>query len=266
MKSTERAGVHGSLAAGIAIFILAASASAVPVRITVENVAPANGVRLTPLWFGIHDGSFDTLNSGSPASAELERLAEDGDPSFISGVFTSVADGVVFGPVTAPGQPPIYHPGETGSVVLDVDPSADLYFSYLSMVIPSNDAFIGNDDPAAYKLSDAGKLQYLTIDVLGTGIWDAGTEVNDEVPANTPLLGQMTPNTGLTEGGVVRPHAGFIPGGNVLTAFPGADFTVANYPVAQIRVVPIPEPTGLLLAAIGAATVGLRRKSILKSH
>lgn len=266
MKSRKHAGVHGGLVFGIGVLVLAASASAVPVRITVESVAPANGVRFTPVWFGIHDGSFDTLDSGFPASAELERLAEDGDPSFISGVFSGVADGVAFGPVTVPGQPPIYHPGETGSVVLDVDPSADLYLSYLSMIIPSNDAFIGNDDPTVYKLSDAGKLQYLTIDVLGFGIWDAGTEVNDEVPANTPLLGQMMANTGLAEGGVVRPHSGFLPGGNVLADFPDADFTVANYPVAQIHVVPIPEPTGLLLAAIGAATVGLRRRSVLKSR
>jgi hypothetical protein len=266
MKSAKFAGVHGRLAIGIGILVLAVTASAAPFRITVKNVAPADGVRITPLWFGIHDGSFDTFDSGSPASAQLERLAEDGDPSFISGAFTGVADGVVFGPVTAPGQPPIYHPGESSSVILDLDPSSDLYLSYLSMVIPSNDAFIGNSDPTAYQISSGGKFQPLTIDVFGSTVWDAGTEVNDEIPINTPLLGQMAPNTGLTEGGLVQLHGGFLPGGNVLSAFPGADFTTPAYRVAQISVVPIPEPASLLLVSIGAAAVGLRRRSILKTR
>lgn len=57
------------------------------------------------------------------------------------------------------------------------------------------------------------------------------TEVNDEEAANVPLLGQETPNTGVDENGVVTSATGFIPGGPVLTAFPGADFTVDGYVV-----------------------------------
>jgi hypothetical protein len=237
------------------------------VQITVENVAPADGVRITPLWFGIHDGSFDAFDAGSAASAQLEMLAEDGDPSGISGSFAGVTDGVVFGPVTAPGQPPIYHPGETGSVTVDVDPSTDLYLSFLSMVIPSNDAFIGNDDPTAYQISQGGVFQPLVIDVFGSSVWDAGTEFNDEIPANTPLLGQTVPNTGTTQGGLVQFHGGFLAGGNVLTAFPGADFTAPGYQVAQIRIAPVvPAPASLLLVAMGTTLVGMRRRSLLKSR
>jgi len=266
MKSERFAGLHGGWVIGIGLLVLATAASAKPVRITVKNVAPADGVRITPLWFGIHDGSFDTFDPGSPASMGLERLAEDGDPSVISGAFAGAAQGVVFGPVTAPGQPPIYHPGESGSVILDVDPSSDLYLSFLSMVIPSNDAFIGNPDPTAWQISSGGSLLPLTIDVYGSTVWDAGTEFNDEIPMNTPLLGQMAPNTGVPQGGTVQLHGGFLPAGNVLSAFPGADFTASNYRVAQIDVVPIPEPASLLLVSIGAAAVGLRRRSILKSQ
>jgi len=76
----------------------------------------------------------------------------------------------------------------------------------------------------------------------------------------------MTGDTGLTEGGLVGLHAGFIPAGNVLSAFPGADFTASGYRVAQISVVPIPEPTSLLLVSIGAAAMGLRRRSLLKAQ
>jgi hypothetical protein len=45
--------------------------------ITVENLAPPMGTVVTPLWFGFHDGSFTIYRDGAPASAALERLAED---------------------------------------------------------------------------------------------------------------------------------------------------------------------------------------------
>jgi hypothetical protein len=105
------------------------------------------------------------------------------------------------------------------------------------------------------------------IDVFGSSVWDAGTEFNDEIPANTPLLGQAAPNTGTTQGGVVQLHGGFLPGGNVLTGFPGADFTAPGYRVAQISIAPVvPEPTSLLLVAMGTTLVGLRRRSFLRSR
>jgi hypothetical protein len=138
------------IVACIALLLCAPPSLAGQVRVTVENLAPSNGVRITPVWVGFHDGSFDTFNTLSPASTALERLAEDGDPGSIIGSFTGANNGVVFGPITAPGQPPIYHPGETASALFNLDPSSNLYFSYLSMAIPSNDAFIGNDDPLAH--------------------------------------------------------------------------------------------------------------------
>ncbi len=46
------------------------------ITITVENLAPTNGTSLTPFWFGLHDGNFDTYDRGRPASLGLERIAE----------------------------------------------------------------------------------------------------------------------------------------------------------------------------------------------
>jgi len=91
-------------------------------------------------------------------------------------------------------------------MVFDLNPTDDTYFSFLSMVIPSNDAFIGNDDPLAYKIIDGG-FQPQVIDIFGSMVWDAGTEINDEIAANVPLLGQAVGNTGGIEGGVVGLHA-----------------------------------------------------------
>ncbi len=243
----------------VSIFILASSTVgwSEMLHIKVENLSPGDGTRMTPVWVGFHDGSFDAFDAGSAASGNLQMLAEDGDPSGISGSFTGQVDGVVLGPVTVPGQPPIYHPGEVGMLSLDVDTSSDVYFSFLSMVIPSNDAFIGNDNPMAWKIVDNGMVTPLDIVVMGSMVWDAGTEVNDEVPANTPLLGQAAPDTGLDENGLVRQHGGYLVDGNVLNAFPGADFTASGYQVARITVVP--EPASIALIVMGALSLNAKR-------
>ncbi|MCY7283118.1 MAG: hypothetical protein LH679_06680, partial [Cyanobacteria bacterium CAN_BIN43] len=67
---------------------------------------------------------------------------------------------------------------------------------------------------------------------------DAGSELNDEVPANTAFFGQQTPNTGVTENGVVRLATGFIPGDPILSTpqFANADFTAPNYQIARFRI------------------------------
>ncbi len=259
---TQYRNVRIASAMGLTLLLVASACQAGQVRVTVENMAPDNGLRLTPVWIGFHDGSFNTFDSGSAASSTLERLAEDGDPSGIVGSFAGANQGVVFGPVTNAGEPPIYHPGESASMTFSLDPSSDLYLSYLSMAIPSNDAFIGNDAPLAYPISNGGSFQDFTIDVLGSNLWDAGTEVNDEIAANTPLLGQTIANTGVTEnGGLVGLHGGFLPGGPILTQFPNADFTADGYPVARIHVQAVPAPGSLSLVALGLGF--LRRKKRL---
>lgn len=256
---------HGSKAVlgGAVVLWMAATVWAAPVKVTVENMSPANGLRITPVWVGIHNGSFDTFDEGIAASADLQKLAEDGDTSGVSGSFGVQAEGTILGPVTAPGEPPIYHPGEMGSMMFDVNPAGDVFLSFLSMAIPSNDAFMGNDNPMAYQIFAGGAFQPQVIDVFGDMLWDAGTEVNDEIAANVPLLGQAAPNTGADELGVVHMHGGFIPGGNILTAFPDADFTVGHYHLARITVEqlgsPIPAPASILLVMIGTALVGRRR-------
>ena len=59
-----------------------------------------------------------------------------------------------------------------------------------------------------------GKLTKVLIEDFGSDVLDAGTEVNDESRVNTAFFGQMTPDTGVDENGVVNPHPGFLPEGS----------------------------------------------------
>jgi len=212
--------------------------TAYAVTVTVENAAPETGTLLTPFWVGLHDGGFDLYDRDAPASAELERLAEDGNTMPISGAFAASAQGRDT-TIAGPGGP--LQPGESGSTTLVVDPSVSRYLSFASMVIPSNDAFIANGDPLAHPIFDEdGNFAAQTIEVPGSAVLDAGTEVNDEVPENTAALAQAMPDTGVMQGGVVTTHAGFQAGGNILAAHPAADFTASGYVAARVTVSAVP--------------------------
>jgi Ca2+-binding RTX toxin-like protein len=210
--------------------------------IEVENLAPTNGVFVAPVWFGFHNGNFDTFDLGRPASVGIERLAEDASATAISTEFTQSGFGTVQGVIRrAAGAPGPIAPAETASLTVTLDSSNpnSRYFNYAGMVVPSNDFFIANDDQREQQIFDA-KGNFLGADftVLGSEILDAGTEVNDEIPANTAFFGQTTPNTGVTENGVIRTATGFIPGGAILNTprFANVDFTKPNYQVARIRI------------------------------
>jgi hypothetical protein len=48
------------------------------IKVTLENIAPEEGLIITPVWIGFHDGSFDFFDLNQSASASLETLAENG--------------------------------------------------------------------------------------------------------------------------------------------------------------------------------------------
>ena len=210
------------------------------VTVTVTNLAPADGTFQTPVWVGLHGGSFDLYDRGEPVTPGLEMLAEDGGTGGVSAEFDANGDGqdaTLFGP-----NGPIA-PGEQATRTFLVQPregEAD-YLSFASMVIPSNDAFVANGDPLAHPLFDErGHFIGEDFVVTGANVLDAGTEVNDELPANTAFFGQATPNTGDDQGEGVELHPGFNPvgSGGILDSamFAGADFTADGYEVLQVEV------------------------------
>lgn len=258
---------------------MATAASAATLRVTVENLAPINGGFLTPAWVGFHDGTFDLYdrNESLDDFAGLESLVEDGDTAELTAAFAAEEPGGVQATLLSDGPPPL-EPGELTSFTLDVDPATNQYFSYASMVIPSNDAFIANGNPLAHEIfDDAGNFLGADFIVLGSEVLDGGTEVNDELPFSTAFLGQGAPNTGTDENGVVTEHpglnAGIILGTTDSSAlnglplnFTGADFTASGYQVARFRVelvddVDVPEPGTILgLMAVGGLVAASRRR------
>jgi Ca2+-binding RTX toxin-like protein len=217
--------------------------------ITLENIAPTNGTSLAPVWFGLHNGKFDSFDTGKKASAAIETLAEDGSTDSITQQFSDKGFGTAQGTLVNPAGGGI-GPGQVVETKLKIDggEASSRYFSYAGMILPSNDQFIANEDAREYQIFDKnGKFLGAEITVTARDAWDAGTEVNDEIPENTAFFGQTTPNTGVDENGVVTEGQGFLPqgSGGILDdpRFANADYTVKDYQFATIRIANLVEGT-----------------------
>ncbi len=224
-----------------------------PVRLTIKNKAAVNGTFLTPFWVGFHEGSFDLYDTNMPASVSLERLAEDGDNAMIRADFASQSTGKDAVITNAEGfaGAPLFDPGFASQVVMELDAQNNRYFSYAAMVLPSNDAFIANDDAKRYQIfNEDGVFMAQSFTVYGSDVMDAGTEENTE--SDAAFFNQSAGNTGTSSNENVHPHSGFNgsvgnPNGSPQvflggTNSPGfsfdenADFTRAGAKVAEIAV------------------------------
>ncbi|MEM6466115.1 MAG: spondin domain-containing protein [Pseudomonadota bacterium] len=238
-------------------------ASALSLDVTVTNTQSAGGLYLTPFLSVFHDGTYDAFDAGSAPSAGVEAIAEDGDVSVeIAAIGTSDTRQVevVANPGGFPGAP-VLDPGESTTITVDVDPTKTQFFSFLSMVIPSNDNFIGNDNPLAYRLFDANGMPTALnlITVTADMVWDAGTEANNGFGAAFSSMGGTATET--NEGISLQGDLSFLtsiatPPGVTVTSAPSGRETLATIAFAPTPT-PVPLPAGLPLALVGLAALGL---------
>jgi hypothetical protein len=250
-----------ALAAG-ALFTPAAHAIDYKITVTVENLAPANGIAFAPLRLGFNSGVFDAFDIGGVAGAEIVGIAEGGSDALWNPAFLAADPTAVVGSVLPGGL----LPGASSSAEFIVDSDVNPYFTFAAMVIPSNDFFIGNDDPMEYELFDpAGNLLISSITINANEIWDAGSEVFD--PSAAAFLVDGVNGDRTPQNSVVAFNFAELAAFNGLETAAGYIFNsqlAADSAVYRISfdVTPVPEPQtyAMLLAGLGLIGAMTRRR------
>lgn len=247
------------MAALVALVVLAPAAAGqtVQVRVTATNLAPANSIAYAPLRVGFHNGTFDAFNNGQAASAAIISVAEGGSGSDWLPAFSAAEPQATLGSVGG-----LLLAGQSASAVFEVSPMTNRFFTFASMVVPSNDHFIGNDNPMQYVLFDAnGDLRIGSILQRGRDIWDAGSEVTNA--ANAAFLAGGNNDDRVAENGVVNFNFDQLDAFNGLTT--GAGYTFARQFGADdavyridFEIVPAPGAAGLL-GLVGLSFIRRRR-------
>ena len=162
-------------------------------------------VPLSPGAYAVHTNQFTMFETGTAASAGLERLAEDGDPAALAAELAAdpnvSSSGTFVRGVGATQDGPIL-PGDAFRFTINASPGDRL--SLATMFVQSNDHFYAFD-PAGLGLfdRDAPLGGDVTVRLV---FYDAGTEADEEpgVGPNQPVR-QAGPDTGgVGEGGIER--------------------------------------------------------------
>ncbi len=258
--STRRS-TRTAAAGAIALVMSGTMASAVTLEVKVTNLQGPGGLFLTPIFSIFHDGSYDSFSAGELASPGLEAIAEEGDVSVELAATAGETNGVILAPGGFPGAP-VLDPGETATARFQVDPLSDRFFSFLSMVIPSNDLFVGNGNPLAYEIFDAaGTFTGLApFFVTIANIYDGGTELNDNLGAAFNANGGASTDTSnpIQLVGDISFLGGQPTAAGTFVSLAAGGASLLRF---EISVVPVPAALPLLLAGIGALGLAGRRRT-----
>lgn len=145
----------------------AASSQAAQLEVEITNLT--RGSWFTPLLVTAHPASASLFSAGTPASANLQAMAEGGDISGLAADVAAVNATSVENPAGG-----LLAPGASTTASLDTDGAPDnTRLSIVAMLLPSNDGFMG--------LNAVEIPQQPGVYVFNVNAYDAGTEANDEV-------------------------------------------------------------------------------------
>jgi len=184
-------------------------------EVTLTNLT--SSIVLTPPVFASSYHEISVFELTEPASEALEMVAEGGDTTDLALLFED--NGAM--DVVKTSAPVL--PGQSVSILLDGDKRSLL--SFASMLLPTNDAFVG--------LSSVELRKWRTT-IFYLYAYDAGTEDNDEICANIPGPLSCGGGEGFNSDsgeGYIFPHAGIHGEGEISVQ----DFGWGN-PVAKVSV------------------------------
>ena len=167
--------------------------------VSVTNLTPNQP--MSPLAVLTHNTNFDLFEVGQSASVDLEYLAEGGSNAQLLAL--SDSDANVYQGISGNG---LILSGEQDTVSIRVDPNQEGYISVASMLVNTNDAFVGESGLSLKSLAVGDTF------VMNMNVWDSGTELNDELAATIPgpAGGGEGFNTTRDETDVVSFHSGVI--------------------------------------------------------
>jgi len=152
-------------AAIIAASLGSAHVTAQSLSITVTNLT--HGMAFTPVLVAAHDSSGNLFDVGAAASLNLQAMAEGGALTGLQSDLDAIS-----GTHDNSGAPLMA--GASVTIALNTDTApANTKLSVVSMLLPTNDAFMGLDAIDIPTL--AGTYTYYL------NAYDAGTEANDEL-------------------------------------------------------------------------------------
>ncbi|CAM9937812.1 unnamed protein product [Ectocarpus sp. 12 AP-2014] len=159
----------------LASFFSLATGHTVPFKVRVRNLTYMQP--FSPPLIVAHTKDVALFKEGLPANDAIKLMAENGDNSALLEL-AGLEDVAPFicGAVVAEG--PLF-PGETwsGEIVVDPHTCPDPVYSAVSMLINTNDAFMGID---SHSLDFYGSIKDYP------AAFDAGTETNDELCSSIP--------------------------------------------------------------------------------
>ncbi|PCJ48802.1 MAG: hypothetical protein COA74_07375 [Gammaproteobacteria bacterium] len=152
------------LTSSIAILTSSMAIQAQDISITIDNLT--QGIIFTPFLVAAHGESDHLFEVGTTASSELQMMAEGGD---ISGLVTNM-EAINATLISNPAEGLLMAGASTTGAM---DTGSNGYLSLVSMLLPTNDGFVGLD---GWEIPTEAGTYVVTLNA-----YDAGTEANDEI-------------------------------------------------------------------------------------